>query len=57
MERYLIEIQTRHTVPFIVEAESETDAQEKALRGEVEPGNPSYSEPEISNCKPLGVSS
>lgn len=55
MERYLIEIQTRHTVPFVVEAESEAEAQEKALRGEVEPGTPSYSEPEISACKPVGV--
>ncbi|UTF60277.1 hypothetical protein [Gilvimarinus sp. DA14] len=55
MERYLVELTTRQITPFVVLADSEAEAQEKALRCEVEPGTPSYSEPEISTCKPLGV--
>ncbi|MBU2887470.1 hypothetical protein KO507_17025 [Gilvimarinus agarilyticus] len=53
--RYLVEVRTTETTPFVITARSEAEAREKVLNKEVEPGQSLISEPELVRCTELGA--
>jgi hypothetical protein len=53
--RYLVEVRTTETTPFVITASSEAEAREKVLNKEVEPGQSSTSDPELIQCTELGA--
>jgi len=48
--RYLVEVSTTVTTPFVVMAANEEDAREQVLSGVAERGDSSFSEPEVTRC-------